>query len=345
MVALLFLLARADVYGWFFCIALSAATLAAFVIDARSGEKWSVGPAGVAVGFCVVVVGLLLSVLWCVPPKDGGWFTAWVFSPSIERLMLTIYAFVFELNFGPPIAYLPGTLLCLLITTLALARKRRACTAWIVFVFSLFVFYYVKFLPRFWHKGMVIVFIAGCAWLAFYEADKPFKSKWIDKLTLFSGRCFGPMIAIVLVFYVIYGLKWISSDILRPYSAAQPVARFIMDNSLEHLMVAGDPDFSAQGVSAYLDRPLYYPASNSFGRYVVWNNRRHWPLNDGELTREVSSLAEKHGDEVLLVVGYELSAVDCKKLGAQLLVSYPRTVKSEEEMWLYRVSGRVAGSR
>ncbi len=292
-------------------------------------------------GLLIVGVGLAISVLWCRPPKDGGWFTAWVLYPSLERLILTMYGFVFELNFGQPAIYLPFTFICLIIATLTFARKRSVAVAWIIFSLSLFAFYYTKFLPRFWHKGMVIVFIAGCAWLAQYDKEKPFSWNWLEKLTQVGAKCFAPMVTIVLAFYVLYGLKWIVDDYRNPYSAAKPVAEYIMCNRLQNSAIVGDPDFSAQGVSAFLGKKIYYLASDSYGRYVIWNNRRHWPLEKGELISDVSSFAKSQKNDFLLLVGYELTPDQSRRLNAKLLLAYPRTVKSEEEMWLYKLPPKL----
>ncbi|HXV77169.1 MAG TPA: hypothetical protein VD788_12700, partial [Candidatus Polarisedimenticolaceae bacterium] len=70
----------------------------------------------------------------------------------------------------------------------------------------------------------------------------------------------------------------------------------------------GSVDYAAQPVAAYLDRPIYYPESESFGTFIDWGPaRRHVPHS--EVIRQAAALFDRRGREIVLILNYRPGGV------------------------------------
>jgi hypothetical protein len=341
LAVILLLLANADVYGWFYAVALTVTLGAVWIEDRRSGNVWKISISESIFSAALVAFGILISPLLTIPPKDCSQFAPWHVGFDPDRISVLIRGMSFSYNIGAEWIYPILNLPIFVVLTLAFLRKRPVAVMWLSLCASLAVFYYVKFDPIYWHKGMVLVYLMAAFWVSTEFRERPLSSAWLDGLSRWSGRRSGTLMLLVLLFFIVYGAKWVIDDIRRPYSAAKYAAEYIRSHSLADRVIVGDWDYSASSVSAYLDRPLYYPAAkNKLGRYLIWNRDRHWPTTRDELCASVAALAPKARSEMVLLLTYELRGRDYGGYPTRLVKRFSGSVKADEDFWIYLVDTR-----
>ena len=339
---LLAILANADVYGWFYCMAFSVSIAAEWFLDRRHGRRWNASVPEFAGCAALVMAGMLYSVKSCAPPADGGWFTQWYIWLEWDRLLSALYGWAFDFNIGPPIIYVFPSLAMFGWFTYSIRRNRVALIQWTVFAAAIGVFYYTKFLPHLWHKGMVLMFIIGCLWIAAEKKEIPGQIPKPESNDGTSGQSFLRILGWVFAIYVLYSGKWIAQDMLYPYSTTRMAAEFINSQSLGNAFIVGDPDFVTQGVSAYLDKPIYYTASKSVGRYVIWNNKRNWPRED--TMDQLRDLRARIPGQMVYIANCDTLPVDRPGFRATLLKQMPRSVLKDERLWIYEIDPALGGA-
>jgi len=344
VVALLMaVMANTDVYGWFYCVGFSVGIIVQWFLDRRNGKPWKASAPEFIACAALVLAGMVYSVKACAPPADGGWYTQWYVTFSWDRLWKVLCSFAFDFNFGWLIIYVVPTLALLGWFTLSIRRKPAAMVTWVSFVVAIAVFYYTKFLPLPWNKGMVLMFIVACLWLSREEKELepqfPKQESILDRVT---PESFVRVFAWVLALYVLYGGKWIAQDLMHPYSTAKMAADFIKRQSLENSLIVGDPDFVTQSVSGYLDKPIYYTASRSMGRYVIWNNKRRWPRSDS--MDQIAALRAKTSGRMIYIANRDTLPVDRPGFRATLLSQMPPSVMKDERLWIYEIDPAPGGA-
>ncbi len=345
LAAVVGLLAIADTYGWFMSLALSATLVFAWAYDRKLGTSWTNGRMMTAASMSIIAAGVIWSAVVTMPPPDCGTYTHWHTHFSWQRLAHVVHSLNFDYNVGSRDLYVPFNIVAFVVVLLWFARRRVALFMFSVFTVAVALFYYLKFdIVVYWHKGMVFEYFIACVWIYRKCEDEGFGSRLIERATLFGRRAGPALMWIVLLFFVVYGLKWERNDVRKPYTCGKAVARYIRTHFPPDIVLAGDSDFAATSIVGYLDRPVYYPASDRFGTYLLYDNRRHWPITMDELYTGVHRVSAATGKDMLLALTYELPRDYAKRLNATLIRHFGGSIMVDEDFWLYRVRPPRKGS-
>ena len=332
------MLAIADTYGWFMSVALTATLAFARTYDRKHGLVWTNGPIKNALSALIIFSGIIWSAAVTIPPPDCGYHTVWHTYLSWHRFLHVVYCLNFSYNFLSQSVYLPFNIAAFAITILWFARRRVALFMFAAFVFAIACFYYLKFnIVVFWHKGVLFEYVMACIWVSYSYQDEPLKSRLAERMTLTAKRLSPALMWAILLFFVVYGTKWELNDIRKPYTSGKLVARYIKANFPPDMVIAGDSDFAATSIVGYMDKPFYYPAGDRFGTYLLYDNKRHWPITADELYAGVHRVSVREGKDILLALSYELPQPCVKRLNATLIRQFTGSVMVDENFWLYRV--------
>ena len=135
--------------------------------------------------------------------------------------------------------------------------------------------------------------------------------------------------------HMIAGLFAVGMDLVFPFSQSAAVARFIETRGLRELRIVGDRDTPTSAVAAFLDRPMYYPASRRLGTFIVWDReRRAGRVSREELLGAVAARMATAHQSVLVVLTYRLTP---PPEGWALLGHFEPSIVGSEQFYVYLV--------
>ncbi len=249
------------------------------------------------VSVLIFLAGLILSIVQMIPPADSLVYkpklipfdmsgkvvdqisALWnVFFP-VPRIELTFWGSNF-------ITYLPlkeytvsalrfvASLWLLLLTTGIIFRKKIPAFYYIAAIAGVTAFSYIFYEGYLRHKAHYYFAFISALWISAYYRNEEFKSRFFNRFFSFFEKTKSYFLFVVLSLGVIAGLIANSLDYRYPFSACKAAAAFIKQNNLQNMHIAGHMDYTSSGVSAYLDKPFYYPISDRTGTFTVWNSKR-----------------------------------------------------------------------
>jgi len=116
-----------------------------------------------------------------------------------------------------------------------------------------------------------------------------------------------------------------------PFSEGKQVARFIKESGLNGLPIAGYIDYVASTAGGYLDRQIYYPNSDSFGTFVLFDGSRRQTLGTDEVLTKARQLAENKKSDVILMLNYDIG----EENGTIPLAQFTDNLQHDESFYLY----------
>ena len=317
----LFLLSQTSAYG--FIIAVCMTCMLGFEVLSDRELRFAAAYQKRIMFLCVclILAGLLISAIVMIPSSDSpylGWVKKFDTRHFQETLISVWQAFVPIPRLGKYCFWntnvLPGrtlptllsvVLLCFLL--LLFVRKRiilftlSLCLAGI-FGFRFFV--YPGFIRHYGH--LFIIFIV-CLWLEKYYLDD--MRLGAGRLSIMADVCARykkPILNILLGVHCVVGLYASGMDWFCPFSQAESTAAYIATSELAELPISGDIDYCAENVAGYLNRPVYYPRSNRFGAFVIFDKVLLENVGEGELIEKTQRLARENKSNVLLVLSHSL---------------------------------------
>ena len=126
-----------------------------------------------------------------------------------------------------------------------------------------------------------------------------------------------------------------SRDLITPYSSSKVTAEFIRDNKLSNHFIMGSEDFTIAPISGYLNQKIYYPESQKFASYVLFNNNRG-VVNDFDIINQMIEIMNRENEEILLIMNREFSE-RAPKLTIQFLEKFTQSFIYNEKYYLYLV--------
>jgi hypothetical protein len=96
--------------------------------------------------------------------------------------------------------------------------------------------------------------------------------------------------------------------------------------------MVGYMDFVASTVAGYLDRQFYYPNSNTFGTFVVFDGKRKLFMSADEVLESARLLSERTRSDVLLVLYLEIGGEGVVVIE---LEKFAGSLQGEENFYLY----------
>jgi hypothetical protein len=128
---------------------------------------------------------------------------------------------------------------------------------------------------------------------------------------------------VVQVAASVYMFVW---DFNHYFCTAKPLAAYVEKNNYSDSLIIVTSFTSGPALSAYLDKPLYYPEYHGYGTYGIWST---WPvfITYNELMQEVRSCEKQGYDHALLILNNEEHEDSLKafKEDEQLKIDYLKT--------------------
>ncbi len=314
---ILFFLCQTSVYGLMQAMVLGLVLLAAAVRDRAVGTWGAIGAYG------LILFGIALSVSQLLPPPDSGFAVGWHFAPDLPRVLATL-ATVWQSYvplpapdyhfWGTNLISGPGwqALLAVILLACGLLLFRRQPFSLLLYAVGtagLLAFTYVKYPGSLRHHGhLYLLFIAGL-WLASGEIlskGQGGRGNPAPTLADFCQAHRDRVVTVLLAVHLLAGAWAASLDLLFPFSGSRDAAGFIRQRQLDRMLILGHADDAASSVGGYLGRQIYYPASRTWGSFVIWNQERKPELKPGELVAQARELSRWRGQDVLLLLNYDL---------------------------------------
>ena len=248
-------------------------------------------------------------------------------------------------------------LLCFLL--LSTANNRTVFLFFSLSIAAMLVFEYVVYMGGLRHFGHFFIIVIVCLWLEkVWGEDKRFDSahhgpiKAVRQgspqagfMTVLSRLCARgrPILRyatkgrqwLVMILLVVHFAVGIFASVMEwryPFSQGKNAARYIREKGLDKLPTVGYQDFAASTVAGYLDRQFYYPNSDTFGTFVVFDSKRKMFMGADEVLESARLLAERNSSDVLLVLCLEIGGTEGV---VTELKRFTDSLQGEENFYLY----------
>jgi len=228
----------------------------------------------------------------------------------------------------------------------AVMLRRRPPALWVFLtgsaVFLGITFFFFKGYLR--HHGQIYLLFWTCYWLYRVLPGEPAAEQRAQRV---GGR----LLTAILVAQVAAAGYAFAQDLVRPFSRAREVGAYLQQPSYRDAVLVGSVDYAAQSVAAWVDRPIYYPESKSFGTFLDWGETRKRVTSDVVL-RDAVDLMRQRGRDVVVILSYEVNRPvlgESVRLGPGMVIEciarFPDAIADEESFFLYRVfdPGRSRG--
>ena len=350
----LFFLSQTSFFGLIFALLLSFILFIEFVFDKNVRSVWISKKWEISIAALIVIIGVVSAVFQMLPPEDSknvvGWRT-YFDAAQFLRVAKTIWESFFPVPqlqyefWNTNIVSVGGIINILSVAVLIVLpfffiRRPVVFCGFVVGVLGLLSFFYLKYAGHLRHQGHLFILFIVCYWLMAYHKPIDLKSKTIRFVSKLSEKLAPIAVTVILCAQVAGAAIAIGFDLKYPFSANRAVIDYILENKLEKMVMAGDIDYSAQFIPAYLGKEIYYPLSNRFGTYVIWDTQRgDLRLRDAEWFQEhaesvidnVKNLAQQRGEDILLILNYKTR----KSLPVRKIASFDKSIVADEKYDLY----------
>jgi hypothetical protein len=295
---------------------------------------------------------LLVAVLWMMPAPDttfaAGWFLYIDRARAGRVLNQFVSAFVpiglpakvssgfWEPSYDrwwvaagfPPIKIIAPIVLLLVLTALG---GRRAIVVFGIASTLIICFMYTKYLGFARHSGTFFICFVGCLWLTFATPARA-----VARIAA----------ALLLLLNTLGGLNALYGAFSTRFSSGEDAAAFIRASFPSDIFLAGNRDYPASTISAFLSRPIYYPQCDCDGTFIRPNRNRLEELTvdaDSTLWRRVQArMLKTNVNFGVLISNQEIdrAAVERRWPGLSLILrrAFDGSVIESEDFFLYELS-------
>ncbi len=184
-------------------------------------------------------------------------------------------------------------------------------------------------------QGHLYLLLICSLWIAYYLSSREFGPPALKRISSDQGRSI--FLTVILVLQMIAGIYAYYQDMMRPFSSAKLVARFIKQKGLSDMLIIGSNDHEITSVSGYLDRKIFCPESKTYIGFVVNNTTRH-NIEFEELWRQSKNVMDaRHVNHALLILNYPLGAIP-SGFKVECLNQFDKSIQGDERFYLYRIS-------
>jgi hypothetical protein len=140
----------------------------------------------------------------------------------------------------------------------------------------------------------------------------------------------------------------LTREMQTEFTAVDAAARFLRDEGLDRMPMAGANDFVVASLASMLDLDrIYYPQRGGWGTFVQWSPGRRLDTTLEELGRDISEKVEESGEAMVVVLsepprrrgpfGDEVirSARLSDVVGIRLVAAFTDSVVADERLWVY----------
>jgi hypothetical protein len=356
---ILFFLAHTSVFALILSIAAFCTILSDYGLKRihSTTDIITVNKRSIYIGFGVVLLGILTSVLQLIPPIDSGYAIGWrtSFDPIyLQKSLMTIpHAFLpipqikisfwqsslFNDYFGPVVTF-AISFLFLAFLSIVLLRRPMAFLFYSLAIFGLITFFYVKYTGDIYHHGFLFISFIGSIFIYKYsdriKIYEPFES-----FSRFFENALRPALTIILFIHFIAGGLSAAMEYRYVFSYGKEVASFIKEHKLHDMFTVVEPDYPASSIVGYLGKDqVYFLRGDRFGSFVRWDLVRTYPVSDDQIIQKVSSLVDKHDRDILLITNHELESDLVPDNDINQLAAFTGSIRADEGFYLYFVGKR-----
>ncbi len=345
------LLASVNAYGMMIAFALAATLLLEYWLE-RKTQPFPTNVA--AMGTVLILVAAALTVKQISAPADGyhGELTA-IKEKQPKRFFKSLRAIpiayapipnfevrefwntdlVSKIENEPATYFLVVALVVL--CSLLLYAKPSALFLYGIGTGGLVFFSFTHLLGGLRQQGHLYVLLFCSLWIAHYVSSRELGPPALRRISSEHSR--SVFLTLILVLQLIAGIYAYYQDLVRPFSSAKLVARFIKQKGLADMLIIGSNDHEMTSVSGYLDRKIFCPESRTYVGFVVNNTTRH-NIEFEELSREAKSVMDaRHLNDALLILNYPLGAIP-SGFKVECLNQFDKSIQGDERFYLYRIS-------
>ena len=355
----LFLLAHTSVHALMLAIAMGFALCCEYLwrhrlskplaqeIEAIDDKKT------IWIGFALIGIGIITSVLQLNPPPDTGFAVEWRLAYEPEELSKVIklisHALLpipeFSLNFWnkhqldtyPFFQSIQIPFCCLLIlcSVLLLLKRPTALLIYLVATFGLLVFFYIKYYGSMRHHGFLFITLLMAGWIHrdCPEISLPFKS--LNELT---QRLFSPFFTFIFICQFIGGITAVALEHRYVFSYGKQVAEYISTEDMQDMVMVGEIDYAASTIVGYLEKDeIYYIHGSRFGSFVKWDDVRMHDVDlpDIQVVKEANILRSQTSQDILLIMNRPLEPGLITQYNLTLLTEFIGSIVDDEGFHLY----------
>ncbi|MEM7757847.1 MAG: hypothetical protein AAF298_06955 [Cyanobacteria bacterium P01_A01_bin.40] len=270
--------------------------------------------------------------------------------PDVSQNNIWGSNFISDNNNFPEIASLDSaslitasfSLIWLIVFGFIFRHSYQAFWVYILGNFIMIIFSFVVKVPEIRHYGHLFILLIACYWI--YNHNRYVQPSLVsltklDVNPLTRNFC-QVLLTTILFIHLCAGIMMYSVDLVRPFSNSQKVAQFIRENQWENSVIVGSKDVYVSPLSAWLNKKIYYPETESFDTFTVWtsqkNKKSNQNLSPQDILHQIETLKEHHSENILLVLDQELKA-KIASIDTKLLVSYEDAIALNENYYVYSV--------
>ena len=356
----LLLLAHTSVHALIVTIAIGIALSCEYVFS-----RWFLKPLSqeieaiedkrpIWIGFTLIGIGIITSVLQLNPPPDTGFAVGWHFSFEMKRVndivklisraylpvprpvsgfwgsnLLTTYPFFQTIQI--PLCYV-----LILLSGLLFFKRPTALLTYLISTFGLLTFFYIKYHGSIRHHGFLFLTFLMCFWI--YRdspaAEQQGTDSVIDRVLNVAGTV---LLSVLLIYHAIGGVIAVRMEHRHIFSYGKLTAEYIKSQDMQGLPMVGHADPATSTVVGYLQQPLqiYYPRGSRLGSFVRWDKARTHSVSKRDVVVAAKMLSDEKLQDVLIISNQNLSAKLMTEYNLTFLVKFTGSVVGDEGFNLY----------
>jgi hypothetical protein len=345
LAAVVFLLCQTSAYGVLLAFGLVFMMLFDLFHDREWKRRMLARKAVLFAAAAVIAAGVALSAAELKPPEDTGFAPQWYWGLHPDRLGATAetawraYVPVPRVTYefwntnivtSPVLIYVLSSALVAFFV-FSFLDKPAVLGLYCSGTLAIMLFTYVKYLGKLRHYGNLFILLAACLWLAETYPSSKLRAGLGARLAGLARAHKGKVVWFILVSQLAAAVIAGTMDFLHPFSAAKEVAGYLETHGLADMLIVGDKDYAAMGVSGYLGREIYYPRARGMGSYVIYNEERRY-MRPAEVFHTARRLSNERKEDVLVLLDYK---PDMSPAGVVEIHSFTGAIIPTERFYLY----------
>ncbi|MEO5356842.1 MAG: hypothetical protein H7844_06035 [Nitrospirae bacterium YQR-1] len=352
--AVLFLMCQCNALSTILAIALAATIF----IEPVLMKDYSVYRTGrFYISLLIFTAGLVLSLIQMTPPSDSYWYNPVLINTDIagrieDQISEMWNVFIpvprIEMTFlGTNIlSYLPvqretryilrmfASFVLFLFPLFIVLRKKTAVFYYITAIVGVTAFGYIFYEGSLRHKAHYYFAFVSTLWIAGYYTSAEFTKKTSFNVFLdFFERNKNRFTVVIFSAGVISALIANTLDYIYQFSESKEAANYIKQNNWQNMPISGFWDFASSGVSAYLDRPFFYPVPGKMGTFTVWRAEKRTEAVD--VLKVTQSYMKSVRSDVLLVFNSPVKNYELRHYRLVPLKQFTKSIVKSEKFFLY----------
>jgi hypothetical protein len=354
--AILFLLGHATVLTLILSISAGLALFADYLSYREQIQANDMAARrSIYIGFGLIALGWITSILQLNPPADSGYAIGWVTSYQGDRLKMVLMQ-IPRAFFAVPGArynfwqtwlfdrYLIGKILfalsflLIICFLLVLLCRPAILLLYTLGVLGLLSFFYIKHFGGVYHTGFLFILFIGAAWVYRYAKEVEIPAIFMYSHSIVE-KLLSPTITFILIFHFIGGIIAVIMDYRYDFSYGKKAAAFIEEQGMKDKIMIAERDYAATSVIGYLKKDkVYFPRGDRFGSFVRWDIARTKNISDMDIILKANQLKDKYQQDILVIMNHKLDRELISSNFPAELTEFSGSIVNDEDFYLYLVN-------